>query len=137
MDLAGYVGDFHRHRIGGEEIKKRIPLTEEELMEIMVKNDRLKEIALAFREIDPDRNGFLTQQELDDIFRENYREQMIGKNMFGLVREFRSATNKILVDYNRFKKWVYSSLMGRKRKERKMKGWSRRLTLDQMINKSK
>ena len=137
MDLAGYVGDFHRHRIGGEEIKKRIPLTEEELMEIMVKNDRLKEIALAFREIDPDRNGFLTQQELDDIFRENYREQMIGKNMFGLVREFRSATNKILVDYNRFKKWVYSSLMGRKRKERKIKGWSRRLTLDQMINKSK
>ena len=117
MDLAGYVGDFHRHRIGGEEIKKRTPLTEDELMEIMVKNDRLKEIALAFREIDPDRNGFLTQQELDDIFRESYREQMAGKNMFGLVKEFRSATNKILVDYNRFKKWVYSALTNRKRKE--------------------
>ena len=35
--------------------------------------------------------------------------------MFGLVREFRSETNKILVDYNRFKKWVYSALMQRKR----------------------
>ena len=37
---------------------------------------------------------------------------MIGKNMFGLAKDFRSATNKILVDYNRFKKWVYSKLMG-------------------------
>ena len=61
MDLAGYMGDFHRHRIAGDEIKKRIPLTEDELMKIMIKEDRLKEIALAFREIDPDRNGFLTQ----------------------------------------------------------------------------
>lgn len=60
MDLAGYVGDFHRHRIG-DEIKKRVPLTEDELIKIMIKDDRLKEIALAFREIDPDRNGFLTQ----------------------------------------------------------------------------
>ena len=29
MDLAGYVGDFHRHRIGGEEIKKRVNMTED------------------------------------------------------------------------------------------------------------
>ena len=32
----------------------------------------MKEVALAIRQIDPDRNGFVTQQELDDIFRENY-----------------------------------------------------------------
>ena len=24
MDLAGYMGDFHRHRVAGDEIKKRI-----------------------------------------------------------------------------------------------------------------
>ena len=44
-----------------------------EICEMMLANDRLKEITWAFREIDPDRNGFVTQQELDDIFRENYR----------------------------------------------------------------
>ena len=36
----------------------------------MLKDNRLKEIALAIRHIDPDKNGFVTQQELDDIFRE-------------------------------------------------------------------
>ena len=72
MDLGGYVGDFHRHRIGGEEIKRRVPMDEADFIEMLQANDRQKEIGLAFRGIDPDRNGFVTQQELDDIFRENY-----------------------------------------------------------------
>ena len=59
MDLAGYVGDFHRHRVDVD-IKKRVAITEKELIKIMVKDDRMKEIALTFREVDPDRNGFLT-----------------------------------------------------------------------------
>ena len=106
MDLAGYVGDFHRHRVQGE-IKKRVGMTEAELVKMMTDEDRFKEIALAIREIDPDRNGFITQQELDDIFRENYREKMEGKHMFDLIKDFRSITNKILIDYAKFKKWVY------------------------------
>ena len=77
---------------------------------MMLADDRMKEIALAIRSIDPDRNGFVTQQELDDIFRENYRQPMEGKHMFDLMKDFRSITNKILVDYNKFKKWVYSKL---------------------------
>ena len=36
MDLGGYVGDFHRHRVG-DEIKKRVPLTEDELVDMMLK----------------------------------------------------------------------------------------------------
>ena len=60
MDLAGYVGDFHRHRVGGE-IKQRVGLTEQELVDMMIEDDRLKEIALSIRQIDPDRNGFVTQ----------------------------------------------------------------------------
>ena len=72
MDLGGYIGDFHRHRTDGEEIKKRTPLTEAEMVDMIYADDRFREIALNFREIDPDRNGFVTQQELDDIFREHY-----------------------------------------------------------------
>ena len=114
MDLAGYVGDFHRHRVGTE-IKKRIGFSEEELITMMVKDDKLKEIALAFREVDPDRNGFVTQQELDDIFRENYKEQMVGRHIFTVCKDFRSITNKILVDYNKFKGWLNSKLKERRR----------------------
>ena len=60
MDLGGYYGDFHRHRGEKSEVRKRVPLTEVELIEMMLEKDRLKEIALAFRDIDPDRNGFVT-----------------------------------------------------------------------------
>ena len=115
MDLGGYMGDFDRHR--GEKhskIKKRVPLTEKELVDMMLEKDRIKEIALTFRDIDPDRNGFITQQELDDIFRLNYKEHMHGKHMFGLVSDFRSVSNKILVDFTRFKKWINSKLTNRR-----------------------
>ena len=35
---------------------------------------RLKKVHLAFREIDEDRNGVITMNELDDIFRLHYPE---------------------------------------------------------------
>jgi hypothetical protein len=114
MDLGGYMGDFHRHRID-HDIKKRVALTEAELVAMMAAEDRLKEVALAFREIDPDRNGYVTQQELDDIFRENYSRQMEGKNMFGVIKGFLSITNKILVDYNKFKSSLFNRLKEHKR----------------------
>ena len=61
MDLAGFVGDFNRHRShSGEEIKKREAMSETELVSMMLKDDRLKEIVLALRTIDPDRNGYVT-----------------------------------------------------------------------------
>ena len=60
MDLGGYVGDFHRHRVNKSEMKKRIPLTESELIDMMLQTDRMKEVGLALRGIDPDRNGFVT-----------------------------------------------------------------------------
>ena len=82
MDLGGYLGDFHRHRIDAD-IKNRTALTETELFQMMLECDRLKEITLALRSIDPERNGFVTQQELDDIFRENFSKQMQGKHLFG------------------------------------------------------
>ena len=43
---------------------------------------------------------------------------MHGKHLFGLIKEFRSATNKILVDYNKFKKWIYSKLLTQKKTDK-------------------
>ena len=59
MDLWGYYGDQTRHR-KYEGNRKRVALTEDELVQMMHENDRLKEIALALRDIDPDRNGYVT-----------------------------------------------------------------------------
>ncbi len=59
MDLAGYEGDFNRHRVN-EDVKKRVGLTETEFLNMIYQDDKLKEIAFTLRDIDPDRNGFVT-----------------------------------------------------------------------------
>ena len=59
----------------------------------MFENDRLKEIGHAIREIDPDRNGYVTNQELDDIIRINYRDQMEGKHIMDFIKQFSSEAN--------------------------------------------
>ena len=43
---------------------------------------------------------------------------MRGKHMFGLIQNFRNKTNKILVDYNKFKSWLYGSLKKLRRDEK-------------------
>ena len=58
-DLGGYLGDFHRHRVD-KSIKKRTNLTEKEFINMLVHNNRLKDITLAIRSIDPERNGYVT-----------------------------------------------------------------------------
>lgn len=54
--------------------------------------------------------------------------------MFELVKDFRSITNKILVDYNKFKKWCYSVVMKRKKAEKDKLGDSRRAIIEEMIS---
>ena len=101
----------------------------------MLQKDRLKEIALAIRHIDPDKNGFVTQQELDDIFRENYREEMEGKHIFDLIKDFRSMSNKILVDYGKFKKWIFTIYRDAK-KERDNKNDPTKEILKSLLSKT-
>lgn len=110
-------------------------MTEKELVQIMLQKDRLKEIALAIRHIDPDKNGFVTQQELDDIFRENYREEMEGKHIFDLIKDFRSMSNKILVDYGKFKKWIFTIYRDAK-KERDNKNDPTKEILKSLLSKT-
>ena len=42
---------------------------------------------------------------------------MEGRHIFGVCKDFRSITNKILVDYNKFKGWLHSKLKERKKLE--------------------
>ena len=87
-------------------------MTEEEFVLVASCKDRLKEISHAIREIDPDRNGFVTNQELDDILRVNYGADMNGKHMLDVIKQFASEANALLIDYNLFKKWIYSKTRG-------------------------
>ena len=81
---------------------------------MMIEEDRMKEINFAIREIDPERNGYVTNQELDDIIRINYSKQMEGKHLFEFVKQFSSVSNPILIDYNLFKKHLYTAVKERK-----------------------
>ena len=38
--------------------------------------------------------------------------------MFDVIKDFRSLTNKLLIDYNKFKKWLYSGMQRRRRAEK-------------------
>ena len=85
---------------------------------MLMENNRLKEIMLAIRSIDPERNGYVTQQELDDIFRENYPKLMQNKHIFELLKDYRSVSNKILVDYGKFKTWIQLKLKEATKKQK-------------------
>lgn len=57
------------------------------------------------RSIDKDRNGYITSSELDDILKEVYPD-LKNKDLKRLIKPFCSVSNKILVDYGRFKSFV-------------------------------
>ena len=62
---------------------------------------------------------------------------MHGKHMFGLIEDFRSVSNKILIDFTRFKKWVNSKLTNRRMKlknERMMQDDPKRAMLQEALS---
>jgi len=65
----------------------------------------MKDIQLMIRSIDKDRNGYITSSELDDILKEVYPD-LKNKDLKRLIKPFCSVSNKILVDYGRFKSFV-------------------------------
>lgn len=98
-DLAGYTGNFIRKKIELE------PITDAEFISHFVKENRMKDIQQMIRSIDRDRNGYVTQTELDDIVKEVYPE-LRNKDLKRIIKPFCSVSNKILVDYGRFKSFV-------------------------------
>lgn len=82
----------------------------EEFIMLMHKNNKMKEINLAFRQIDPDRTGYITQPEIDDMFRYHYPDEFKDKHLFEIVKPFEIASNKILVEYGKFRQWIVMEL---------------------------
>ena len=59
------------------------------------------------REIDPDKNGFVTVVEIDDILRLLYPEALEGRDLTEIYEPFCSINNKILIDYKAFRDMIY------------------------------
>lgn len=82
----------------------------DEFLQLLHNNNKMKEISLSFRQIDPDRTGYLTSPELDDLFRYYYPDEFKDKHMFEIVKPFEIISNKILVEYGKFRKWLVMEL---------------------------
>ena len=86
------------------------PLSESELVAIFLKNSKMTEFMRLCREINPDKNNFVTVVELDDILRILYEQELEGKDLTELYEPFCSIQNKILVDYKGFRDTIISKL---------------------------
>jgi len=61
---------------------------------------------LTIKSIDAQRNGFVTKNELDDIIKQLYKEELGDKDIGPFIGKFSSLQNKILIDYRSFKDWL-------------------------------
>ena len=61
-------------------------------------------------EIDKDRNGYVTNAELDDILKMIFPTTLGNKNIRGIFAHFSSSANKVLIDYKRFRDFIMESI---------------------------
>lgn len=62
------------------------------------------------RSIDKDKNGFVTNQELEDILKMHYKSQLGKYDLKPLLNEFTDQASRLLVNYTKFRKAVVNAL---------------------------
>jgi hypothetical protein len=70
-------------------------------------------LILSIKEIDKDRNGYVTNTELDDILKHHYPEALINMDLVSILSTFLSISNPILVAYKDLINWIRDSLYQR------------------------
>lgn len=95
VDLSGYLGLFYREK------KLLTPISEAELIDIVMRRNRFHQIMKVIKEIDHDNNGYVTNQELDDIFKLNYEDELASRDLKPFFKKFASLQNRILIDYKK------------------------------------
>ena len=58
------------------------------------------------KEIDKDNNGYVTNQELEDIMKLCYPEELGDKDLKRLFKMFESIQNTILIDYKKLRDFL-------------------------------
>jgi Ca2+-binding EF-hand superfamily protein len=78
-------------------------MSESELVQIISKNNKIKDIFRTIYEIDRQHNGFITTTELDDILKLNYKSELANRDLRLIMRKYASIQNRVLVDYKKFR----------------------------------
>lgn len=59
-------------------------------MQIISRDNKLVEIIRTIKEIDKQRNGFVTTTELDDILKIKYREELHDRDLKPIMKKYAS-----------------------------------------------
>lgn len=108
----GYVGRTQFYR--DPEDKQKLPISENDFISVIAQNNKVADIMYLIKQIDKDRNGYVTRNELDDIIKLEYKAQLGNRNLFPIINKFSSISNKILIDYKSFKQWIIKGLADHK-----------------------
>jgi hypothetical protein len=65
----------------------------------------------SIKQIDKDSNGFVTSNELEEIFREWFPVELDGKTLSAYFRNFKSIQNKQLINYKLIKEKINQQLL--------------------------
>lgn len=77
-----------------------IPISEEAFLKILSESTSMKELFKEIKNSDQDSNGYLTLQELNNIFSQVY-PKLASRSMFKIFRPFGSVQNKSLIEYKK------------------------------------
>ena len=63
------------------------------------------------RDLDPSRNGYVTSEELEELFKSIYPKQLNSVNLIKVFKPFASIQNKLLIDYERVRRALQKSII--------------------------
>lgn len=106
IDEIGYIGKTLHQR---EKVGPLKEISHAEFVHTIYKNNKLKEIMFLISQID-NHTGCVTKNELDDIVKKQYPEQLKDKNLIPIISMFSSIQNKILIDHQKFRDWILKGL---------------------------
>lgn len=66
------------------------PISEKELVQIIANNNKLVELIKTIKEIDKQRNGFVTTTELDDILKILYKTELENRDLMPIMKKYAS-----------------------------------------------
>ena len=98
-DVNGYYGYTQYYRTQYQ----LNPISEEGFIKIIAEDNKMDQVMLTIKQIDKDHNGYVTRNELDDILKLFYKNQLESKDLTMIIKRFGSIQNKILIDYKSFK----------------------------------
>ena len=109
VDTAGYFGT--NHRLVEMLSWKFVVLDDfDVILDLFLEKNLLVKVMQTIRTIDREKNGFVTNQELEDILKLFYKEQLSKYDLKPALKQFASDNNRLLINYHKFRDHVTQHL---------------------------